>query len=451
MRCVGLGVGVAALSLCLGMGGTAFAVEDIYTNGPLRVDLGVETGASIVASPGANFGSGRVDVTSGANTGDTIFGETYVRPTLGFKLSVAPDTEIYGLVAGVAQATLGEGDQAGYTNSGSADVALDQLYFGFRHNANGGKDAGGWTYDLSFGRQKVQIGDGFLVWDGNFDSTRDGAYWAAPRQAFDRAVTFKAENANWALTGFAMESDGDTGKTGFAGGDLAYTADFGTVGILGGSVIGTDAANSLDRAGLNVVSVRARNIKTPIENLTLAGEYAYEFGSSDSEGDRDAHGWFAQIAYNFANVTWTPTISYRYSRFSGDDNPKDGVARAFDPLFFGAGGGWGTWFQGEVTGEYLLFNSNEIAHEVKLTFAPTEQITWGVMYYHFELDKPWYYGTPVTSTSFANEVNAFVDWTVNDNLYVGAVAGVAFPGTAAKEVFGNDANGVIEALLIYTY
>ena len=451
MRRVDLWVGVAACTLCLFPGAAAFAAEDVYVNGALSVDMGVEVGAGFVASPGANFGSGRVDINSGVNTGDTVFGEGYVRPSMGFELAVDPSTALYGLVSGVLQATLGEGDQAGFTNSSSDNIALDQLYFGFRTQSGGGKDAGGWNYDLSVGRQKVQIGDGFLVWDGNFDSTGDGAYWAAPRQAFNRAVTFKAENANWAMTGFAMESDADTGKTAFAGGDLAYTGDFGTVGLLGGTVFGTDAANSLDRAGLNVVSARARDIKTPIENLTLAGEFAYEFGSSASEGDRDAYGWFAQVAYNFADVTWTPTLSYRYSRFSGDDNGNDGVAKAFDPLFFGAGGGWGTWFQGEVVGEYMLFNSNEIAHEVKLTFSPSEQVSWGVMFYHFELDKPSYYGTPVTSTNFANEFNAFVDWTVNDNLYVGAVAGIAFPNSAAKQLFGDDPNGVVEALLIYTY
>jgi len=44
-----------------------------------------------------------------------------------------------------------------------------------------------------------------------------------------------------------------------------------------------------------------------------------------------------------------------------------------------------------------------------------------------------------------------MDWQVNEQLYVGAVAGVAIPQTAAKETFGDDLNGVVEALLIYSY
>lgn len=429
----------------------AIAAEDVYVNGNLSVDIGVEIGAAIVSSPGANFGSGRVDIDSGVNTGDTVFGEGYVRPTIGAKLKVAPDTELYALVAGIGQATLGEGDQAGFTRDGSGTIDLDQAYFGLRTQSGGGKEGGGWSYDFSFGKQKVQIGDGFLIWDGNFDAGRDGAYFAAPRNAFDYGTTFKAENANLALTGFAMRSDIDSGRTLFAGGDVAYTFDFGTLGVLGGAVADTDAGNSLDRAGLIVVSVRARDIKTPVENLTLSGEYTHEFGTS-SEGDRDAYGLFAQIAYNFADLSWSPTLSYRYSRFSGDDNANDGVNRAFDPLFFGAGGGWGTWFQGEVVGEYLLFNSNEIAHQVKLAFQPTEEIGAGIIYYHFDLDKESYFGTAVTDTNFADEVNVYMDWQVNDQLYVGAVAGVAIPNAAANQVFGtDDLNGVIQALAIFTY
>ena len=216
------------------------------------------------------------------------------------------------------------------------------------------------------------------------------------------------------------------------------------------AVFGTDDTNSLDRDGLKLVSARVRKIKTPIDNLTLAGEYTYQFGTSD-EGEREAYGWFAEAAYAFQNVTWSPVLSYRYSRFSGDSNPADGVSNTFDPLFFGAGGGWGTWFQCEVNGEYVLFNSNQVAHQVKLAVKPTDDIGAGVIYYHFDLDKSNYFGTPVSSRNFADEVNVYMDWKVNEKLYIYAVAGVAIPQTAAKEVFGDDLNGVVEALLIYYY
>ena len=39
---------------------------------------------------------------------------------------------------------------------------------------------------------------------------------------------------------------------------------------------------------------------------------------------------------------------------------------------------------------------------------------------------------------FADEINLYVDWTPNDNLWLGALYGAALPGDAAEEAFGDD-------------
>ena len=46
---------------------------------------------------------------------------------------------------------------------------------------------------------------------------------------------------------------------------------------------------------------------------------------------------------------------------------------AFDPLFLGFYD-WGTWWQGEIAGEYFLSNSNLISHQVRAHVAPTEPV-----------------------------------------------------------------------------
>lgn len=49
----------------------------------------------------------------------------------------------------------------------------------------------------------------------------------------------------------------------------------------------------------------------------------------------------------------------------------DHVRRDFDPLFYGFDKrSWGTWFQGEVTGGWLLFNNNQRNHLVHLAATP---------------------------------------------------------------------------------
>ena len=75
---------------------------------------------------------------------------------------------------------------------------------------------------------------------------------------------------------------------------------------------------------------------------------------------------------------------------------------------------------------------------VHLSAYPTEEIGIGALYFHFDLEEKNYFGTPVGERDFADEVNLYVDWTINDNIYLGALYGVAFPGDAAEEAFGSD-------------
>ena len=88
----------------------------------------------------------------------------------------------------------------------------------------------------------------------------------------------------------------------------------------------------------------------------------------------------------------------------GDGDPNDSENTAFDPLFFGAGLGWGTWYQGEIVGEYLLFNSNNDAHMVQLNVKPADSLSAGLLHFNFMLDKSDYFGTSVKDKSFANEL-----------------------------------------------
>jgi hypothetical protein len=94
--------------------------------------------------------------------------------------------------------------------------------------------------------------------------------------------------------------------------------------------------------------------------------------------------------------------------------------------------------QGEITGNYLLFNSNQRNHMVHLTASPSEKLNLGLLYYRFFLDRNNYYGTLVTDDHFDDEINLYADWTINDYVSVSAVYGVAFPGSAAEQALGND-------------
>jgi hypothetical protein len=89
---------------------------------------------------------------------------------------------------------------------------------------------------------------------------------------------------------------------------------------------------------------------------------------------------------------------------------------------------------------------------VKLSFAPTDSLGLGAIYYHFALDEKNFFGTPVSDRGFADEVNLYADWTVSDNVYVSGVAGVAFPAKGAEQAIGDDENIlVLEAYVVLTF
>ena len=78
-------------------------------------------------------------------------------------------------------------------------------------------------------------------------------------------------------------------------------------------------------------------------------------------------------------------MSYRYAVFEGDDpRPRQ---RSFRRLFTGFYD-WGTWWQGEIAGEYFVSNSNLISHQLRVHAKPNDAIGTGLILYDFLLDQP---------------------------------------------------------------
>ena len=76
------------------------------------------------------------------------------------------------------------------------------------------------------------------------------------------------------------------------------------------------------------------------------------------------------------SVSWTPTFTYRYAFFEGDD-PGTTNNEAFDPLFLGFHD-WGYWWQGEIAGGYFLSNSNQKSQLVRAQVTPNDAVGGGL-------------------------------------------------------------------------
>ena len=165
-------------------------------------------------------------------------------------------------------------------------------------------------------------------------------------------------------------------------------------------------SKTASRDGMNgVYGYHEATPLSSLQDLSYTTSYVWESNSKNS-GLKNAVAWYAGPAYELSRLSWKPQLFYRYASFSG------GGTKAFDPLFTGLTD-WGSWFQGEILGEFVLSNSNLDSHQVRLKLAPSEVVTLNVIYYKFLLyDQNQDFGTKpshVSSSSLADEVDMILD------------------------------------------
>jgi hypothetical protein len=252
---------------------------------------------------------------------------------------------------------------------------------------------------------------------------------------------------------FWLRTDGDFRDSRVVGVSLETTTReaFGTLGFMYIEVLEGGAFN-LD--GIEAWNLRATAVEFPgIENVELYAEWVLEVGSDDDGGgrDNDAVGWYVEGQYHCKWLPWTPTLAYRYVRLSGDeaDTVENEEYRGLFYTIFKRD--WDTWYQGEIAGEYHLFNQNQVTQMFKLKSFPHPQWALTFYYYHHDLEEPHYFDTPVTATDWSDEINFGVEHFRDGFFY--AYAGVAWstPHAAAREIFGDDDFTVIQTFISFTF
>ncbi|MGE3774117.1 MAG: alginate export family protein [Gammaproteobacteria bacterium] len=416
------------------------AAEWSTTVGPgIDVEATVDLGFGGFGNWGTNFGVGRLNPHTGESEGDPLYGESYIEPALLFARGFESGHEIYGQVSTVAAVTLGDGDPGGFTSGGDGQIALETAQLGWRSGSL--EDAATRpVFEVSVGPQEFDVGDGWLIDDGNFDAGDDGATWLLPRQAFRRAFIGRMDYRRVHVDAFFVEADRDQENTAIAGTNLEYRIGDGHLGLLWFEVVDTDVPNLYAaRDGMETLSLRANDLRwRGMPNLAFHAEYTRQMGAGD-DGDFEAEAWYGETGYTFATLPWTPTLSYRYAYFSGDADPTDATRREFEPFFYGFDKrGWGTWFQGEIGGGWFLFNANQRNHYVHLNAIPNERWSVGVMGLSFDLAESNYLGAPVTDKHFGDEFNAYADWSVTDSVILSLAYGVMFPGDGGVQALGDD-------------
>jgi len=362
------------------------------------------------------------------NLGDDWF-EGYIKPALSGSIALGK-SELYGKLSAVGERTYGA--PPSLVGESASSFKQEDLYLGWRS----GKSLGNTENLLEFygGRAPYTIGHGFLVWDGAGEGGSRGGFWTNARKAWQYAAVARIRPENQKIEGFYLDRDelpeNDTGSR-LAGLNYEYTIGENTT--LGFTYVKAFAHRDIkpDRDGMNAYNARAYTAPLPaLPDLSFEFEYAYE----DNRSLMTSNAWTLQGAYELSKVVWKPKFSYRYAFFQGDD-PKTAKSEAFDPLFLGFYD-WGTWWQGEIAGEYFLSNSNNKSHQVRLHLAPNDKLGWGVMGYWFRLDKPASFGPRgVTSSNVAFEFDSYADWKINKHFTLNLIGAVANPHTAVIEAY----------------
>ena len=367
------------------------------------------------------------------NLSDQWF-EGYVKPALSASYATASSGVIYGKISVVGERTYGSVPDA--FGQDVSSFGPEDMYIGWKSGTS--VDAAESTLDFTVGRAQYRLGHGFLLYDGAAEGGSRGGYWTNARKAFEFAAIGKFQPGPHKVELFYLDKDElDESDSGSRLWGTNYEYSIGEATTLGATYMKWFADDTFapGRDGLNVFNVRAYTAPLPtVPDLSFEFEYAAE-----RNGDAlDSNAWTLQGGYTLSDVSWEPTLSYRYAFFQGDD-PATPANESFDPLFLGFYD-WGTWWQGEIAGEYFLSNSNSISHMVRAHVTPTDSVGAGLMFFRFSLDHPAALGPAVTDNDVAFETDAYADWKVNKNFTVSVVAAYADPKKAVQQATGRTKN-----------
>lgn len=384
------------------------------------------------------------DPALGAQTGARAsWFETYVEYGVGGATRIgASGFYVYGAVSGIAALANG---QDIFRSDTRATNSLEKLYAGLIF-APKDRDL---RVNASVGRQNFTLNDGFLIaqygaqWNAG---PRPGLY-LAPRTTHDRSAIALVRTGKWAATGFWLdpnEYEPIESRTQVVGANLRYNATrsfYGDVTALyvprSNATYPVPSGPALGREGLTTIACHLRWADSErLPGVWLEGELAHQ---TNGNFPMSASAGYGTVGYLARKLPGSPSLSYRYADFSGD-NPATTRYERFDTLY---SGGLNEWLQG-ITINKTLSQSNRSTHRVRFDVAPREGT-------HLTLD--WFRhraeqlnnrgGNPalaqLASRELGQEWQLVLRSPLARGLYLVGVAAVALPGEAIRQAVGGTA------------
>jgi len=448
--------------------------------GGLSLNLMIDAATGGYHVSNSNFGLGTTAVdANGARQGTRNWLEYFVKPSLGLEYDLQGSGAAYGLFSVIGAGTRGDGDAANPSPTAGRPEKLlpEDAAIGWK-SGDMLSGLGDNALDLSFGRQSIRIGDGFMILEGTANGGRRAASVLGPRTAFEQTAVARINTAPVradlfrarAVVDQTLTRDNDNPHSEFFGANLEwfesshedhgrfeyderlwyaglmalrFTEADSTGGrnfsFMGG---GNGSALGANRDGLEIYSARLGGAVLPmLPDFSLYGEYGIQRNDKTLRKVR-ADAWYLEPHYTLWALPWSPRVGYRYGRFSGDANPNDQTDKSWDPLFPGNGPrGIGTWTQGEIYGRYTgLGNSNLNVHHAHLLAVPIEDtLRVGLILYRFNFNEAGQTAN-VTHKGIMDEINVYAEWeTPVKGLTVVPVLGAGKARSGLKQSLGTDA------------
>ena len=380
----------------------------------------------------------------GAGTGErATWAEGFVQFGVGGVSPIAGE-DIYGLGAATAITPASLGRDI-FRDDPRATFDLELLYAGLLYAPEDERR----RFKISVGRQNFTLNSGFLI--SQFGSQwnagpRPGVY-ISPRTAHDFAFLASGRLGDWSAQAFWLdpnEYEPIESNTRVAGLNLRRKTQ--ELWGLDGSLIyvpesdtryPTPDARPRLREGLWTVGGHLHRAASPGEfGAWFESELAYQW-----HDDFPMAAWagYAEAGWIARTTPWTPSLSYRFASFSGDD-PDTSRYERFDTLY---SGGLDQWLQG-ISINKVLTQANRMSHRVRLNLAPTPTLNLTFdLYRHIANEKNNLGANPalgtLSSRDLGDEVQLTVRWAFSRRLFMQGIAGIALPGSAIEDATQGDA------------
>ena len=375
----------------------------------------------------------------GAGTQDrATWTENYAEYGLGGSVHVG-DSPYYLYGAATALTAMSAGCDI-FRDDTRSTTNIEELYAGLLYVST----RTGINANVSIGRQNFTLNDGFLIsqYGSQYNAGPRPGVYLAPRTAHDFAVLGQGTIGGWSLQGFYLdpnEYEPIESNTRVVGTNLRYTVTpqfYGDATLI--QVPRSDTrypvpdGPALGRAGLTTLAAHLRwSDRRLLPGVWTETEVAHQ---TNQHFPMSAWAGYGTLGYLASTWPWSPSLSYRYAYFSGDD-PRSGCYERFDPLF---SGGLSEWLQG-ISLAKALSQGNRSSHRVRFNVSPMAGVDLTLDYFrHFADELNNRGGNPalsqLSSKDLGQELQLVARWSISRNLYFLSVAASAWPGAAVRQV-----------------